>query len=243
MRADRDVIPDIDAIARKAPLALVAAALLALVAAALLASCGPRVEYRARPGYASSEDLPDEIVLDDGTIIRYVPLSEFLARKKAREEGRGYKPPSSGAVAVDPSKPLFRPWDELENGTVRMDAIMPEQVVANAMRAFREERYGELWDQLVAESVRRRAAAESGPDAARARFIAWCAKNRSEAMMLLNRMSFAFSTNGVVMQRAGGNMLQMTLTPQVVKEFKLRVVEVVYETTEAGERVKLAGIR
>jgi hypothetical protein len=38
-------------------------------------------------------------------------------------------------------------------------------------------------------------------------------------------------------------MLQMTLTPQVVKEFKLRVVEVVYETTEAGERVKLAGIR
>ena len=44
-----------------------------------------RARSGARPGYASSEDLPDEIVLKDGTIIRYVPLSEFLARRKARE--------------------------------------------------------------------------------------------------------------------------------------------------------------
>lgn len=216
---------------------------LALIVAGFLASCGPRVEYRARPGYASGEDLPDEIVLEDGTVIRYVPLSEFLARKKAREEGRDYKAPSADDVAVDPSKPLFRPWDELEDGSVRMEAIMPEQVVANAMRAFREERYGELWDQLVSEGIRRRAAMESGPEAARERFVVWCSKNRSDAMMLLNRMSFAFSTNGVVMRKTGDNMLQMSLTPQVIKDFKLRVVEVVYETTDAGERVKLAGIR
>jgi hypothetical protein len=214
----------------------------AALAMAAIASCGPRVEYRARPGYASSEDLPDEIVLDDGTVIRYVPLSEFLARKKAREEGRSYRPPSA-AAATDPAAPGFRAWDEAEDGTVRMQAIMPEQVVANAMRAFREERYGELWDQMVSEGVRRRAAAEGGPDEARERFIAWCAKNRSDAMTLLNRMSFAFSANGVVMHRTGGNFLQMTLTPHVMKDFKLRVVEVAFETTPEGERVKLAGIR
>lgn len=218
------------------------AAAIALLASTLLGACGPRVEYRARPGYASSEDLPDEIVLEDGTVIRYVPLSEFLARRRAREEGRNYEPPSA-AEAPDPQKPGFRAWEEAEDGSVRMAAIMPEQVVANAMRAFREERYGDLWDQMVSDGVRRRAAAEGGPEAARERFIAWCARNRSEAMTLLNRMSFAFSSNGVVMRKVGDNMLQMTLTPQVIKDFKLRVVEVSFETTPDGERVKLAGIR
>ncbi|MEY3141782.1 MAG: hypothetical protein RLY21_275 [Planctomycetota bacterium] len=215
----------------------------ALLAAGLATACGPRVEYRARPGYASSEELPDEIVLEDGTIIRYVPLSEFLARRKAREQGRDYEPPSTDAAAADPQKPGFRAWEEAEDGSIRMQAIMPEQVVANAMRAFREERYGDLWDQMVADGVRRRAALEGGPEVARERFISWCGKNRSDAMTLLNRMSFAFSSNGVVMRKTGDNMLQMTLTPQVIKDFKLRVVEVSFETTPEGERVKLAGIR
>jgi hypothetical protein len=214
----------------------------AMLGVAFLAACGPRVEYRARPGFASSEELPDEIVLEDGTIIRYVPLSEFLARRKAREEGRMYEPRSADDKA-DPQKPGFRAWEEAEDGTVRMQAIMPEQVVANAMRAFREERYGDLWDQLVSESVRKRAAAESTPEAARERFIVWCGKSRSDAMTLLNRMSFAFSTNGVVMRKTGENMLQMTLVPQALADFKLRVVEVSFETTPEGERVKLAGIR
>jgi hypothetical protein len=218
------------------------AAGLGLSAMAVLASCGPRVEYRARPGFASAEELPDEIVLADGTIVRYVPLSEFLARRKAREEGRFYEPPSADDKAT-PQKPGFLAWEEAEDGSVRMQAIMPEQVVANAMRAFREERYGDLWDQLVADGVRRRAAVEGGPDAARERFIVWCGKNRADAMTLLNRMSFAFSTNGVVMRKTGDNLLQMTLTPQAMKDFKLRVVEVAFETTPEGERVKLAGIR
>lgn len=208
-----------------------------------LASCGPRVEYRARPGFATSEELPDEIVLADGTVVRYVPLSEYLARKKAEKEGRSFEAPTAAAEKPDPTVRVFQPWEELDDGTVRMEALMPEHAVANAMRAFREERYGELWDQFVAESVRQRAAGENGPDAARERFVAWCAKNRSDAMMLLNRMSFAFTSNGVVMRRIPGNMLRMTLAPQVASELKLKVVEVAYETTPDGERVKLAGIR
>ncbi len=231
MRSVRSILPSSNAMA------------FAVLAFATLAACGPRVEYRARPGYASSEELPDEIVLKDGTVIRYVPLSEFLARRKAREEGRSYEPPSAEKTVADPQKPGFRAWDEAEDGSVRMQALMPEHVVANAMRAFREELYGELWDQLVSDGVKRRAAAEGGPDAARERFVGWCAKNRSDAMTLLNRMSFAFSSNGVVMRKTGDNMLQMTLTPQVIKDFKLRVVEVSFETTPEGDRVKLAGIR
>ena len=43
-----------------------------LAAFASLAACGPEIQYRVRPGYATSSDLPDEIVLEDGSIIRYV---------------------------------------------------------------------------------------------------------------------------------------------------------------------------
>jgi hypothetical protein len=124
-----------------------------------------------------------------------------------------------------------------------MQAIMPEHVVANAMRAFREERYGELWDQLVSSGVRRRAALSESPEEARARFVEWCSGRRGDAMMLLNRMAFGFSTNAVIMRKSGPATVQLTLAPQVAGEFKLRVVEIEYEQTPEGERVTLAGIR
>ena len=38
------------------------------IAGILLAACGPRVEYRVRPGFATKQDVPDEIVLEDGTM-------------------------------------------------------------------------------------------------------------------------------------------------------------------------------
>jgi hypothetical protein len=120
---------------------------------------------------------------------------------------------------------------------------MPEHVVANAMRAFREERYGELWDQMVAASVRRRAELSDNPEAARAKFVEWCTKRRGDAMTLLNRMAFGFSTNAVIMRKSGPTLLELSLAPQVAGEFKLRVVEIAYEQTPEGERVMLAGIR
>jgi hypothetical protein len=208
----------------------------------LLAACGPRVEYRARPGYASSEELPDEIVLEDGTIIRYVSIGEYLARQRALKRGEAYVEGGSQNTG-EPAAPSFLPWQELEDGSVRIEARSPEHVVANAMRGFREERYGDLWDQLVARGVRARADADGGADAARARFAAWGARNRTEAMTLLNRMSFAFNTNGVVMRGTGGGFFELSLPPQISKDFKLRVVEVLIETSPEGQRVWLAGIR
>ncbi|MFM7133363.1 MAG: hypothetical protein ACKO0W_03505 [Planctomycetota bacterium] len=228
------------------PTSIVAAAVAAVLGAFLLASCGPRVEYRPRPGFASEEELPNEVVLDDGTVIRYVPVTEYIARKKARKEGRDYDPEarSRGAASLGgPPPPQFLSWEELQDGAVRMQAIMPEQVVANTMRAFREERFGELWDQLVAEGLKRRAAEEGGPDAARERFVGWATARRTEVMTLLNRMSFGFSTNAVIIRKSGPTSLTLELAPQVAGEFKYRVVEVEFGQTKDGERVFLLGIR
>lgn len=258
-------------------------AAIALGAMVCAEGCGQRIEYRARPGFTTSEDLPDEVVLDDGTIIRYVPLTEFLARKRARERGESYRSPediaaaSKGANDEAIAGPTFSPWEELEDGTVRMQARMPEQVVANTMRAFREERYAELWDQMVTPRVRQRAASEvvagngdgawdqagnqsrnqagdgnggAGPgrasDLARARFAAWCAKHREEVMKLLNRMSFGFSSNALIMRKSGPNSLSIELTPQLASDFRFRVVEIEFDqssdVTDAA-RVTLSGIR
>ena len=223
-----------------------------------LSSCGPSVVYRARPGFASSEELPDEVTLNDGTVIRYVSRGEYLARKRAEKEGREYEASSRKASAKEaPTGESFVAWDESLEGSVHMKAIMPEHVVSNAMRAFREERYGELWDQMVTQAVRSRAArdielerANQPPDAleseeridsailARDQFILWCTNARSDVMTLLNRMSFGFSTNAIIMTKSGPTSLRLELTPQISAEFRYKVVDIEFE----GDRVLLSGI-
>jgi hypothetical protein len=171
-------------------------------------------------------------------------LSEYLARKKAEEGGtRGKQRPRIDG----PPRKAFNMWEEFEDGTVRMAAERNDQVVVVAMRAFREERYGELWDQLVSPGVRDRAAREGnpplGPDKARERFIEWCARWRTEVMTLLNRMSFAFSSNSVIFDRLGPGAVRMRLAPQIKGDFKFRSVEVFAESTPDGDRVYLGGIK
>lgn len=234
-----------------------APALVLAAIAALPAACGPRVEYRVRPGFATRQDLPDEVVLDDGTIIRYLELNEYLAMQNKDSRGRqsqggnsgtGSAPSSSASTAPGDGQPDSIPWEEYEDGTVKMTAERLEHVVALTMRAFREERYAELWDQLVSPGVRQRAAAEgtgptAGPDKARERFIEWCAKWRTEVMTLLNRMSFAFSSNQVIFDRLGPGLVRLRLAPQITGEFKYRSVEIYTEQTPTGERSYLGGIR
>lgn len=209
----------------------------AVAVAVAMASCGPRVEYRVRPGFATREDLPDEVVLDDGTVIRYLELDEYLARK-------GALPQRTTAPVAAAASESFVPWEETDDGRVRMQADRNELVVMLAMRAMREERYGELWDQLVSRGVRDRAAVEGGgAQEAREKFIGWCAKWRTDAMTLLNRMSFAFSTHTVVIDRIGPGLIRLRLPPQVSKEFKFKSVEIYSEREPDGERMYLGGIR
>ncbi len=211
------------------------------VIAVLPVACGPRIEYRVRPGFATREDLPDEVVLDDGTVIRYLELNEYLAMKAKEKET---KRPDQAPSASDGGPPPSMPWEEYDDGTVRMVAERQDQVVALTMRAFREERYAELWDQLVSPGVRARAAAEGGgPDKARERFIEWCAKWRADVMTLLNRMSFAFSSNQVIFDRIGPGLVRLRLAPQITSDFKYRSIEVYMEQSPKGDRAYLGGIR
>lgn len=218
----------------------IATAALLSLAAVTLAACGPRVEYRVRPGFATKQDIPDEVVLEDGTVIRYLELNEYLAMQAKEKGARPSRPePAAGAAPEQGSAP----WEEYDDGTVRMQAERNDQVIALTMRAFREERYGELWDQLVSRGVRERASADVGSDKAREQFVEWCAKWRSEVMTLLNRMSFAFSSNSVIIDRLGPGLIRLRLAPQITGDFKYRSIEVYTEQSPKGDRAYLGGIK
>ena len=58
-------------------------------------------------------------------------------------------------------------------------------------------------------------------------------------MKLLNRISFGFSTNAVIMRKTGPTSLQIELTPQISSDFRFKIVEIEFD----GKRVLLSGIR
>ena len=163
---------------------------------------------------ASDEPLPDEVVADDGRIIRYVstPLDELRAQLEA--EDRGESAEADGAEVT----PI---WQESEDGDVVLHCILPEHVLANTMNCLRLERYDLLYTQLLADRTREAYEASGrGP----ADFAAWCVEHRSDLMAMLNRMGFGFLGGDVVLENLGGGVMRSRFTPRVGDQFRFREV-------------------
>jgi len=196
------------------------AARLALVGIAIgLAGCQTYVvEYRYRPTFhqmASDKTLPDEIVTDDGRIIRYVstPLDELRAQLEAEDRGE--------AAEIDSGEEVTPIWQESEDGDVVLRCILPEHVLANTMNCLRLERYDLLYTQLLADRTREAYEASGrGP----ADFAAWCVEHRSDLMETLNRMGFGFLGSDVVLENLGGGVMRSRFTPRVGDQFRFREV-------------------
>ncbi len=219
-----------------------AAALIASVCVALpLLSCSqPRIVYRPVAAYMreGGAEVPDEVVLPDGRILKFVSEEEF-AQIKAEQRGE------SPVISLDEDAKAFAPWEQQEDGSVQIRAMIPAHVVANTMACLRDERYAELWQQLVASGVKSRAEAAAyargeRSSAAEEQFVEWCVKHRGDAMMLLNRMSFGLSSSSAVMRNHGGGRITIELSPQIAKDtdFKLKTVEIITEP----DGLKLGGI-
>ncbi len=200
----------------------------------------PRIVYRPVAAYMreGGAEVPDEVVLPDGRILKFVSEEEF-AQIKAEQRG------DAPLISLDADAKAFAPWEQREDGTVQLRAMIPAHVVANTMACLRDERYVELWQQLVASGVRNRAEAASyargeNATAAQDQFVEWCVRHRGDALMLLNRMSFGLSSSSAVMRNHGGGCMTIELSPQIAKgaEFKLKTVEIITEP----DGLKLGGI-
>jgi hypothetical protein len=166
-----------------------------------------RVEYHKRPAFyqqASDQELPDEVILPDGTKIVYQPVNERRAQ-------------------LDPEKQsnVFRPRDQLEDGTIVLRAIMPEHVLYNTLACIKNEEYALLWDQMVSQRTKTECLLreQSFED-----FATWCAKHRVELAQMLNRMRHGMLHNDVILESVEPGVFQYRFQPRVGELFKFKRV-------------------
>lgn len=176
-----------------------------------------RVEYRSRPDYfsrMSDQPLADRVVLDDGTIILYnaKPGDDPLAEPVKR---RG-----------------FQLREDVEDGSVRLNAVLPEHVVANTLDCIRRQEYQLLWDQMLAERTKLTYAERGlGPED----FAEFCAEHRIELARMLNRMLLGFASYEVVVENVAPGTIECSFWPQVAQLFKFKTVTI----TNEGLQLKL----
>jgi hypothetical protein len=199
-------------------------AILAGAACCALAGCQPyRIEYHERPRFydqASATQLPDRVVLDDGTEIVYVRPGDKRGVMKEVEK-RGEK---------------FSYREESETGDVRIRAVLPEHVLANTILCLRNEEYDLLYEQLLAEQTREY---YEGLDDGYEQFEAYMRENRRDLLVTLNRMLFGIAHQDTIMRRVDQFVTRLEFRPQIVSNFAFTSVDI---ANERGE-LKLLSIR
>jgi len=201
------------------------AALLMAVAAMLLSACQSyRIEHHRRPAFyekAALGELPDELVLEDGTIVKY---STRVTQRRLHAQSNE----SAG-------KP-FQMREERDDGMVILSAYLPEHVIVNTLTCLRNEEYELLWDQLVAERTKQ-AAAEAGEGVEE--FAAWMRKHRHDLVATLTRMAAGIHNEAISVTPMGDNLIRCRLRPQIAQPFKFKTIDMARE----GFDLKLVGIR
>jgi hypothetical protein len=215
-------------------------------------------EYHQRSSFyrmASDVELVDEYVdangrrvvfIEDGPLpseqerLDEVASARVKAKKAERdrlrsEAIRAGKPIPPEAMEPKPPK-KFLARQVLDDGTIIMQAMFPDHVLANTMSSLRNQQYLELWDQMVAESTKRQYQAQ-GLDVDD--FVRFCVQNRSELMMTLNRMSFSYyGGSEVIIERMQDLSVRLRFSPQIGSQFTFREVFIAQER----DGMRLAGI-
>lgn len=192
-----------------------------MAALALAAGCKPyRVEYHTRPTFYDKTiagDLPDEITLDDGTIIRY----------RTPDQKTSYGRPTN-------ERP-FSIREEAEDGTITLHALLPEHILVNLLTCLRNEEYDLMWDQVLAQSTRDAFDLTGGEED----MAAYMRKYRHDLIATLNRMIAAIPHQETSFTSLGKGVTRCKLRPQISEPFKFKTVDVVKE----GVELKLLTIR
>jgi hypothetical protein len=184
-----------------------------------------RTEYHKRPAFykrAATGALPDEVVLEDGTIIRY---------RTTQAQS------SLGRSAADARAP-FQMRQESPEGKVILRALLPEHVVLNTLQCVREEEYQLLYEQLLSERTKQ-AYEDAGKTPADC--MSFFRRNRHDLAAALTRIAAGLSTEAVKISNVGDGVTRCELRPQIADplELKFTCVDVVKE----GPGLKLLMVR
>ena len=178
-----------------------------------LAGCKPyRIEYHNRPAYyakVADGPLPDQVTLDDGTVIVYGTHGKKGTYRERAE-----------------SEETFKVRERLEDGSVALRAVLPEHVLGNTLTCLQNEEYELLWDQLISERTKM-AYAEQGQGVEE--FAAFFKKHRNDLAKTLNRMLIGIATGETVVSQNDLGVLEVRFWPQVASQFTFKRVDVVRE--------------
>jgi hypothetical protein len=197
----------------------------------LLGGCREyRIEHHKRPSFyqkASEVELPSQVVMPDGTIVKYEAPSEQSTL------GRSGKDANKTFEARAESE------DALGNKVVTVRALLPEHLVVNTLTCMRNQEYDLLWDQVLAKPTKAGYAAieldehdEDDPEPpgdGRDIFIAFMRKHRHELVATLTRMVSGMSGQEVAIEPIADNTLRCRLRPQIAEPFVFKSLDMVKE--------------
>jgi hypothetical protein len=175
----------------------------------------PKIIYETRPGWWSmlktSDDqpLPDEVVLEDGTIVRYV-----------RPEQQNRFDSTELTDTIGGQQISLR--QENEDGTITLRAMLPRHTLAHLMTALQREEYRLVWDQLLAASIKEWYVQAGGFHV----FQEWMIDNRSELGAMLRRMLNGSGRAETAWEEIGDGVTICRLRSWVAGAFRYRVIEV-----------------
>ncbi|OUU92687.1 MAG: hypothetical protein CBC35_06775 [Planctomycetes bacterium TMED75] len=187
-------------------------------------ACEPyRIEYRERPSFykqTSETELLDEVVLEDGTVLRFSDSKNTPppAPSSQRQERDGT--PSAEPISIRTAT---------ESGELMLTSYSPEHVLSHIKRGIRLREYQLLWDQVLSNATREAYARDGGDFED---FAAFCDENRSELMQFLNRVGFGIYSSDVVKESFGSSGIRIRLHPSLSSQFKFTQLEIVRESNQ-----------
>lgn len=181
---------------------------------AMLSGCQTeRIEYHKRPAFyykAAMGDLPEEVRLEDGTILKYSTYDEQSSL--GRSKGEAKKP--------------FLIREENEDGSITLRAILPEHILVNLLECLRNSEYELIWEQLLAEQTRQEFEATGGGEDGCTAFLK---KNRHDLAATLTRMVAGLPAQETRFDRLADGIIRCRLRPQHVGELKYKYFDVIQE--------------
>ncbi len=178
-----------------------------------------RVEYHKRPAwhYTMDRNIADEIVQDDGTVVKYSTVGGTR----------------SAAVSQYLDGIELRSEDEI-TGEVTLRAVLAEHILEQTLICLRDRDWDLLYDQVLSSATRENyESKEHGREEFHAFFNTYRKELGKTVQRLLRGKSF-----GDVTHKTVGDYTIITFAPGSLGNFKFHTVKLVRE----GEFLKLAVI-
>ena len=194
-----------------------------LMLSMLLVGCTEtRTQYRKMPAFyqrMAGIEGADDGRTRDGTQIRWQQAEE------ASLDG-----------FTDHTGEIFLMREERDDGTVALNALIPEHVMLNTLDCVRDQEYRLLWDELVSDETRRWYEEEGGGYEAYESFFR---ANRRDIVTTLARMKAGIGSQEMRRIRIGDGRMRLELIEQLHPRFRFTLLDTVWD----GERYRLVTLR